>query len=289
MVALQRWLGLDAPPDDVEAMREAFERSVALASPDPPPVPVRDDVGGPLPLRWYEPPRSTGVWVYLHGGGWVVGGLQSHDTLCRALAVGLGRTVVAVEYPLAPEHPWPVAIEAIAAAWPSWLEDFRAEGLADGGIWIGGDSAGANLAAHVCLLLRDGGGPTPDRQVLLYPGLDPRCASASHREFREGYLLDAASIATYLALYRPDPTVSLGSIFAAEDHGGLPPATVLVAGFDPLRDEGIRYAQILQKAGVEVDLLGEPSLTHGFLNYVGLVPEAERAFERLLGHLRAVG
>lgn len=274
-------LEADAPP---EAMRRAFDRSMWLASPDPMPVPIRDALVGEIPVRWYEPPGARGAFVFLHGGGWVVGNLDSYDPFTRQLAVETGRVVVAVDYPLAPEHPFPAAIHAVADVWRALRPQLLAEGHET--ILLGGDSAGGNLTVNVTRVLRDAGEPVPDRQILIYPGLDPHCASPSHAELSEGFVLTEASIRRYLDLYRIDPDTILGDPFRADGLEGLPPALITVAGFDPLRDEGIRYAERLREAGVEVTLLDEPALTHGHIDMDGLIDEAARANARLFEAIR---
>ena len=281
LLRLQGLAGAALAPDaDVRAMRQALVRSVWLASPDPVDVPTREAVVAGLPVRFHEPVGAEGTLVFLHGGGWVVGNVDAYDPFTRQLALRTNRVVVSVEYPLAPETPFPGAIHAVA----DLFRALRAE--RSGEILLGGDSAGANLTINVTRVLRDAGDPVPERQILIYPAVDPHCASDSHREFTDGFILTADSIRKYLDLYRLDPDSVLGNPLVADGLEGLPPALVVVAGFDPLRDEGLAYAERLRAAGVPVELLDEGALTHGFVNMDGLLDEAGRANERLFAAIR---
>lgn len=260
----------------VEQRRLNMRKSCYVAAADVPELPTEDDVIADLPVRWYHTPGSDRLLVFLHGGGWVVGDLDSHDTLCHRLALGSGRTVLAVDYPLAPEHPWPVAIHAVAALWKA-LDRSRWAGVA-----MGGDSAGGHITAAVARLVHD-----MELQFLLYPGVDATRSKPSHREFYDTDLvLDGAAIDFYLDAFAPDPLHPLGSPVLAEDLAGLPPAVIAVAGFDPLRDEGLWYAQRLDEAGVDVRLFDFRSLCHGFGNFDGLVDAAGDAMDTLAVAIR---
>lgn len=282
MLWLQDHVSVGLTAQTVPAMRAAMRQSSWIGAPDLHPVPSRDEVVAALRTRWYTPAAAQGAFVFLHGGGWVVGDLDTHDAFCRTLAVRTQRTVVAVDYPLAPETPFPAPIHAVAELWHTLHPR-----LGGSDVFLGGDSAGANLAHCVCRVLRDAGAPLPDRQVLLYPGLDPRLRSPSHREFANGFILSEDAVKTYLGHYAPDPDDPLGCPLDAPDLHGLPPAILTVAGFDPLRDEGLQFAQRLKAAGVPVDLLDETGLTHGYIQYDGLVDEAARANQRLFDRITA--
>ncbi len=252
---------------------------------------VRDTHVGGVPARVYTPAHTRAggpapTLIYAHGGGWVCGDLRTHDRLCRRLCADSHRVVVAVHYRLAPEHPYPAGLDDLLSVLRRVLSD---PGTVGGGgpVTVGGDSAGGNLSAAACLKLRDAGEPLPERQLLIYPGLDLRCCSASYRALSRGYLLDADDIETYIQSYgAPDITAPLASPVLASDLSGLPPAIITTAGFDPLRDDGEAYATRLQEAGVGVLHLAEPTLTHGYANMDGAVPEANRAISRICEALR---
>ncbi|MEZ4323471.1 MAG: alpha/beta hydrolase [Myxococcota bacterium] len=259
------------PPDlPIGDRRSNMQRSCFLVAADPVDVPTRDGVAAGLDVRWYEPSGATHALVFLHGGGWAVGDLDSHDGLCRRLAARSGCVVVAVDYPRSPEHPWPGPIHAVVDAWKALHAELSAR---FDHVALGGDSAGGHLTTCACRLLRDGG-PLPSLQLLIYPGLDATLSGASHEEFAEGYLLTRQSIDYYLERFAPDPQHPLGSPGLAPDLEGLPPAVFAVAGFDPLRDEGLLYARRLGEAGVPVELLDFGDMVHGFANMDGLIRSA---------------
>lgn len=269
----------------VERKRADMRRSSWLASADPPELPVRDGrLPSGLAFRAYEPSDAMGGLVFFHGGGWVVGDLDSHDGLCRRLAARARHRVIAVDYPLAPEHPFPAPVHACRAAWDEALAELGRVGVPAERVAIGGDSAGGNLAAAVCRLTR--GGRAPRGQLLVYPAVDATRSCPSHREFAEGFLLTDESIRWYLSNYAPDARDPLASPVLADDLDGLPPAVISVAGFDPLRDEGLWYAEKLRDAGVPVCVLDERGLIHGYASMDGLVPEASAAVDRLADALR---
>ena len=225
---------------------------------------------GDVPVRVYLP-GDDGPYpatVYFHGGGWVIGGLDSHDLLCRHLAREADSVVVSVDYRLAPEDPFPAAVEdAYAAA--EWLGENADEFGGDPGrLAVAGDSAGANLAAVVALMARDVGGPGVDHQVLVYPVVDDEVYESS-RENAEGFGLDGEvgrwfdECYVQSEVHRANPYLYP---MKACDHSGLPPATVLTAEFDPLRDEGIAYAERLAEAGVRVNQRNYEGMIHGFFS-----------------------
>jgi len=222
--------------------------------------------------------------VYLHGGGWSVGSLATYEPFCRALANTTGQIVIWVEYRLAPEAPYPAALNDTLAAW-RWVQDNVGELGADPArISIGGDSAGGNLAAAAALVLRGEPGIQPWRQLLLYPCLDMSASLASHRNLADGYLLTASVYAWYRDNYAP-PGVPrddwrLSPLFA-DDLANLPPAIILYAGFDPLRDEAAAYVMKLTLAGVPVEPLYFSDMIHGFLTMGGAIPAAQTALDRI--------
>jgi acetyl esterase len=226
--------------------------------------------------------------VYYHGGGWVIGDLETHDAPCRFIAANAGTQVLAVDYRLAPEHPFPAAVEdALAAyAWATGHPDDPP--LAADRVAVGGDSAGANLAAAVCMQAR-GGGPPPAMQLLIYPVTECSRELPSRQLFREGFLLTRRDMAYFEDRYLPpgiergDPRVS---VLQADDLSGLPPAYVATAGFDPLRDEGEAYAERLREAGVQVALRRHPGLVHTFANLTAICPSARQAMLEACGALR---
>ncbi len=226
---------------------------------------------GRLPARVYhpEPGAVLPLVVHFHGGGWVGGSIAAADRPCRTLALASGCVVVSVEYRLAPENPFPAPLRDCVAA-TRWLAAHADEVGADGTrIALMGDSAGGNLAAATALVLRDEGGPAIAHQMLLYPALDQAGSYPSREENGTGYLLTAGSMAWFGWHYAADPADPYASPLRASDLSGLPPATIAVAGFDPLRDEGVAYAGRLRADGVPVALLEWPGTVHGFFWMAG--------------------
>jgi acetyl esterase len=263
--ALRDLLVDDDPPED-----DLTVRDLSIPGPEGP--------SAPLDVRAYTPPDSDDrpVLVYFHGGGWVRGDLDTHDGLCRLLAEAADCVVVSVDYRRAPEHPFPIPVhDAYAAA--AWAAEHA--GVVGGDpdrIAVGGDSAGGNLAAAVTLLARERGEPEIDHQVLLYPVTDYDLDTESYRENAEGYLLSRASMRWYWERYLDDELDGANpyaSPLRAPDCSGLPSATVVTAGYDPLRDEGAAYADRLREAGVEVTHADYPGMVHVFASF----PDLERA------------
>ncbi len=239
---------------------------------------------GDIPVRVYWPrdtgqSEAMGLFIYLHGGGFVIGDLDTHDSLCRRLANRGDCIVLSVHYRRAPEHPFPAAGEDCIAVM-NWCAANGAEFGADPGrMAIGGDSAGGNLSAVCALEARDKGGPNLRLQLLIYPGLAPDLSSASHTDFAEGYVLTRENIDWFLAQYSGGQDVGGNPAYApliAADHSGLAPAEIIVAGYDPLRDEGMQYAEVLRAAGVEVNLVNYEGAVHAFMQFYG-ASEACRA------------
>lgn len=243
-------------------------------------------------LRVYTPRPADGprpCTVYLHGGGFVVGSLDSHDGFCRMLADRSDHLVISVDYRLAPEHPFPAAPEDCQAAF-AWVHANAADlGVDPARIAVAGDSAGGNLATVLCQRQRDAGGALPAFQLLVYPCTDAPRSMPSHRTFAEGFYLTESTLDWYVANYFEDVAHKLhpsASPLLADDVSGLPPAHITTAGFDPLRDEGERYAQKLSAAGVETTHRGYDDLIHGYALQSGIIDAARTACEDLVEVLR---
>jgi acetyl esterase/lipase len=240
-------------------------------------------------LRVYRPVAAEVLpaLVYFHGGGWTIGDLDTHDVLCRQLALGARCAVFSVDYRLAPEHPFPAAVDDCVAATRYVAEHARELNVR--GIAVGGDSAGGNLAAAVSLLARDAGSPTLAFQLLIYPATDQRCASASHERNAQGYLLTRDSIQYFRRAYLPNERDWLdwrASPLLARSHANLPPALIITAGYDPLLDEGRAYAERLREAGVEVEYREYADMVHGFVLFGGVLDTANAAVAECCAALR---
>jgi acetyl esterase len=259
------------------ALREGMERGPEMATVESVTISGRN---GQIPARIYGPSSgpSPGVVVYFHGGGWVLGGLDESDALCRTLARTSGCDVVSVDYRLAPEHRFPAAIDdAFDAA--VWVAETRFPGAR---LVVMGDSAGGNLAAVVARRSRDRGGPAIVLQVLVYPVADHRMQSPSFDEHGQQYLISAADLHWFWDQYIPDARDRAGedaSPLLTEDLSRLCPALIVVAEFDPLRDESLNYARRLAAAGVPVTVERYESMAHGFFALVGLLDTASAAVE----------
>ena len=238
---------------------------------------------GGIPIRAY---RAAGVaktdvlpaLVFFHGGGWTIGDLDTHDVLCRSLAGGARCEVFSVEYRLAPEAPFPAAVEDCVAATEFVLAQSSV-------VAVGGDSAGGNLAAVVALTLKE----KIAFQLLIYPATDQSMASESLKRNGDGYLLTRAMMEKFRAYYLPRPADWLdwrASPALAKSHAGLPPAFVLTAGFDPLCDEGRQYAELLARAGVELEYRNYADMIHGFILMGGVLDTANAAVEECCAALR---
>lgn len=285
------------PP--IAAMTPAMLRDVLLQFPaprlDPPIHEVRDlQASGPrgqTRVRLYRPSdaRDLPLIVFIHGGGFVICNIDMYDDLCKFLAKDSGCAVASVDYRLAPEAPFPAALEDCYAAL-AWLATRGAElGVDTTRMAVAGDSAGGNLAAATSILARDRKGPALRYQGLMYPCLDPSCGSASAREFASGYMLTRDTTVWFWKHYlqRPaDRDNPLATPLRA-DLAGLPPATVVTAEFDPLRDEGEEYADRLRAAGIEVMGRRYLGMIHGFASMPYLTPVARRAVADLGADLRA--
>ncbi len=239
-----------------------------------------------VPLHCQEP---GGLLVFFHGGGFVVGDLDTHDNSCRFVASQAGVRVLAVDYRLAPEHRFPAATDDALAAF-RWAAAHAAElGANPERIAVGGDSAGGNLAAGVARLSTHGGGPAPAFQLLLYPWLDLSSKRESYRLFREGFYLTEADLDWYRSHYLSadaDPRDPRCSPLLSDELEGLAPAYIATAGFDPLRDEAEEYARRLQEAGVPVALRRHRGMIHGFFNTVAIGRVGREAMLEAAGALR---
>ncbi len=232
---------------------------------------------GPVPVRLYA--ASTGlalpILLYLHGGGWVIGSIESHDDVCRRLAQAAGCLVVSVEYRLAPEHPFPAALDDCQAAL-AWVAAHGAElGGDPARLAVGGDSAGANLAAVLAQNATARGGPRLALQLLVYPVVDNDLERPSYHAHGTGYVLTRAGMAWFFDHYLADPAQGADprvSPLRATRFAGLPPALVLLAEYDVLLDEGEAYARALKAAGVPVTLKHYPGTIHGFLGMTVTAP-----------------
>ncbi len=283
------------PPARVAMMRTGIEAFSRLGAGEPPPMAEVSDESvdgphGPIPIRVYRPidAGDLPVVVYFHGGGFVCGTIDTHDTICRRLAKASRAAVVSVGYRLAPEHPFPVPLDDCAAV-TAWAASSREALRADSSrIAVAGDSAGGNLAAAVALRAR-GEGPRLAAQVLVYPATDAACATPSMAGLADGYLLTADALREMWSFYvgpGGDASHPASSVLRATDLAGLPPALVITAEYDPLRDEGEAYAKKMSAAGVTVQVSRYDGMIHGFLGMPELVPEADEALAEVAAFLR---
>lgn len=280
-----------------ETRAERLKEARIVAHRPPPPMERIEELelpgpAGPMRARLYTPPGAgapTPLFVYFHGGGWVIGDLDTHDDPCRFLAAHSGAKLLSVDYRLAPEHPFPAAAEDAFAAYEWAAANAERLGIDAGRIAVGGDSAGGNLAGATCLMARKAGVPTPAMQLLIYPVTETAGTAVSRRTFAEGFLLTRTDMDWFEDHYLPpgvdreDPRVAL---LNAPDLSGLPPAYIAVAGFDPLRDEGIAYAERLREAGVQIALRRHPGLVHTFANLTAVCPSARQAMLEAAGAVR---
>src|ERR1700733_10018965 len=240
--------------------------------------------GGEIPVRVYAIERGGALrpaLVYFHGGGFVFGNLDTHDAVCRAIAKESGAVVISVDYRLAPENKFPAAVDDSYAATVWVAANAERLGIDAHRIAVGGDSAGGNLAAVIAIRCRDAGGPALAAQVLLYPVTDSSSfETESHREFAEGYFLTRGAMDWFTGHYvassdqRRHPEASP---LLASNLSGLPPALVITAEFDPLRDEGETYAERLRQAGVPVTVTRYPGMIHGFVSMHGVLAGGRQA------------
>jgi acetyl esterase len=269
--------------------------AAALNGPPAPVAAVADRLvpgpAGELPVRVYTPEGSPPfpIVVFFHGGGWVVGTLDTYDPLCRALAAVTPAVVVSVDYRLAPEHRWPAAVEDAYAATEWASRNAAALGGAQHRLAVAGDSAGGNLAAVVALGARDRGGPAIAFQLLVYPVLDVAGGTASWQEYADGYHLTADGMRWYWDHYLggADGAAPDASPLRAAFVGGLPPALVIGAEYDILRDEGEAYAARLAGAGVDATASRHAGVVHGFVRWRAVTGAAEDALQEAAAALRS--
>ncbi len=294
---------------DMAAIAAAF---MAAATPGPPdlalmrariadyPLPTRslpisrvEDLAipgpaGPLRARLYAPAPGAPLMVFCHGGGWVLCSIESHDSLCRALADASGAAVLSIEYRLAPEHRFPAGFEDAAAALAWAAANAAALGCDPARLAVAGDSAGGNLAAAVAAAA-PAAGIRLAHQVLIYPALDPAQRGASHARYHTCPILDAPTMGWFWAQYlaapadRQDPRAAPGLALRLAD---FPPTTLVLAEHDPLLDDGLAFADALTAAGVPTEILRFDGVTHGFLSLFGLVAKAETAIGQIGERLR---
>ena len=285
--------------DEPADARARYVASNAIYAPDTPSLAKISDfaITGPaddILVRLYNPSASDDkelpIMVFVHGGGWVFGDLESHDHVCRALAHEAGCLVLAVDYRLAPEYPFPAGLEDCMAVL-AWVSGNAASLGADSEkLAIGGDSAGGNLSAVMAQEAQKNGGPNIAFQLLLYPATDFLADNNSLRDNAEGYLLTKEAITRFADLYlrdgqdRRDPRIS--PIYG--DLAGLPPAHVITAEFDPLRDEGATYAEAMKSAGVDVTYAMYPGMVHGFMRMGAIVDNAQDAIRESAVRLKQV-
>jgi acetyl esterase len=279
------------------AARDLYMAGRKALSPDPMPIAETRDIaipgpGGPIPARLYRSAKNgtLPVLVFFHGGGWVVGNIDSHEAMCRHIANRAECAVVSVDYRMGPEHKFPAAVEDCFAA-TAWTADNGASlGVDPGRLAIGGDSAGGNLAAVVSLLARDKGAPRIAYQVLIYPATDAAMRHDSVARYAEGYVLTRATMRWFYEQYLRTPDDAADwrvSPLLAPDLSRLPPAYVLTAGYDPLCDEGDAYAARLAAAGVPVTHRRFPGQVHGFVTNGRVIRAAETALDEVAAALKS--
>jgi acetyl esterase len=284
-------------PQEIRADRAAHADAMAeLAGPAQQMVRIENRTipghAQPIPIRiyWPENGRNLPALIYFHGGGWAFGNLDSVDRSCRALANASGCVLISVDYRLAPEHKFPAAIEDADAALRYVAEHAIEFGIDPNGLAVGGDSAGGNLAAVTCLMARDRGGPKVAFQLLVYPVTDYYDDRPSLREFAQGYLLTKPLMDYFWQHYlaRPeDGRQPRASPMYASSLTGLPPAMVITAECDPIRDQGEAYAQRLREAGVPVSLKRYEGAIHAFFNMAGVIDSGKQAITDAASALKA--
>ena len=250
--------------------------------------------GGQIGFRRYRPigagDASLPTLIYYHGGGWVIGTIETHDSTCRRLANKSRCQVISIDYRLAPEHPFPTPTDDALLAFRHIRDNAAAFGADPQRLAVGGDSAGGNISAVVCQACKVTGEPMPAFQMLIYPATDARRQTDSHKLFADGYFLTQELIDWFWKAYAPsgaDLTDLRLSPLLAKDVSGLPPAFVLTAGFDPLRDEGRAYANRLIDAGVKTTYVNYPGTIHGFFSLTRFLKQGLKANDEAAAVLAA--
>lgn len=280
------------------AAREVFGAMMQLVGPKDVPIGKVQNLtmpgpGGEIALRSYAPVAAKGealpTLVFFHGGGYVIGNIETHDGLCRMIANESGARVISVEYRLAPEHKFPAAVEDAYAA-VNWIEDNASTlGVDANRIAVGGDSAGGGLAAVVAQMAKAKGDPKIVFQLLLFPVTQIGADTTSMREFAEGYFLETATLKWFFAHYLADTDDRADARISplnATDLSGLAPAYVMLGGFDPLHDEGLAYAEKLKAAGCKVTVADYPGLVHDFIYLQSVLPQAPEAVKATCAALK---
>lgn len=275
----ERFYPADAVNASVEQQRQWYDALCAeFDAPSPGGLTRRDEhVGGTIPVRHYRPAEvatETRIF-YVHGGGFVVGSLASHDAICAELAHGARAELTSVDYRLAPEHPWPAAFEDCYGVLEALLADERP-------LVVAGDSAGGNLVAGIVLKAKADGLSGVVGQALVYPGLGGDLVSGSYAEMSEAPGLSTADVAYYREVLKAPADDVFAFPLKAEDLAGLPPAYITAAHFDPLRDDARRYAARLVEAGVDVIFREEPQMIHAWLRARHMSPGARDGFRHLV-------
>jgi acetyl esterase len=282
--------------------RDYYMQARLVSNPEPPELKSAEPLAipaphGAIPARIYTPKtlrKKDGLapcLVFFHGGGWVIGNLETHDVVCRKLAQESELIVISVDYRLAPEHKFPAAVDDAILATKWIAANAKQHGIDASRLIVGGDSAGGNLAAVVALAARDGGGPKIAAQLLIYPATEFARKHPSHREPETSILLTHSVIGWFMNHYLGDADISdwRASPARAKSLKDLPPAYVLTAGADPLRDEGDEYAARLKEAGVPVTYKHFPGQFHGFFTMGKLLNQANIAVTEIAAWLKAVG
>ena len=272
----------ELPPiweQSVEDRRLGYQALADVAGPGPDLDRVEDTEIAGVPCRIYANDDASGILMFIHGGGYVIGDLETHDQPCRQLALESGATVVAVNYRLAPEHPFPAGIDDAWAVMRA-LDASRDSYGAGSKLAVTGDSAGGNFSAVLAIMARDAGLELV-AQLLVYPAVDVNDASPSMTENSEGYLLTSETMDWFTHNYAPDPLDWRASPLLAESHEGLAPAVVITAQYDPLRDQGIAYAKKLDQAGVTVTHTNYDGMVHAFFQLSPLCDAGKAAITQI--------
>jgi len=284
----------------VAEARDVYRASREALQPDPRAIAeVRDlaapGPAGPIPLRLYRDQPVAGAGqpavVFYHGGGWVIGDLESHDGVCREIAHRAGVTVIAVDYRLAPEHAFPAAVDDAFAA-TKWVVDNADElGVDAARVSVAGDSAGGNLAAVVALMAKEAGAPRLQSQVLIYPVADLSMRHGSHARLVEQLPIPRTTLSWFYELYVPNRAQyedwrASPALATAAQFKNLPPTLLITAGYDPLGDEGLELGEKIAAGGAKVEGARFDGQIHGFLTMARLIDEANDAFDRIAAFLK---